>query len=281
MDEADQPALPRSVRISSRLTDSSGAKLPDPAAGIEATNAILQALAATASREGLADLMKAITHELGFSHYALIHHDDLRGEPTGRVDIKDYPAATSERIIDRCMWRRDPIVRACIFADAAFLWSNLAGIIQLDRRDRESLAHGVSEGLNEGITVPCVVLGQCMGSCTFAGTRRPEHAGRFLGMAQMIGVFAFQAAKRIVGYIPTCPSPARLHPRPRDCVVLVGRGLSNKQIARALSLTPRTVDGYLTEARQQFRANDRTELVVSAVLAGEISLHEITRSQPE
>src|SRR3546814_10890241 len=74
-----------------------------------------------------------------------------------------------------------------------------------------------------------------------------------------------------------CP---RLHPRPRDCVVLAGRGLSNKEIARALELTPRTVDGYLTEARRLFEAHDRTELVVSAVLAGEVDLHELRR-QPE
>jgi LuxR family quorum-sensing system transcriptional regulator CciR len=64
-------------------------------------------------------------------------------------------------------------------------------------------------------------------------------------------------------------------------VVLAGRGLSNKEIARSLSLTPRTVDGYLTEARQLFDAHDRTELVVSAVFAGEIDLHELARGQPE
>jgi LuxR family quorum-sensing system transcriptional regulator CciR len=56
--------------------------------------------------------------------------------------------------------------------------------------------------------------------------------------------------------------------------------LSNKEIARALSLSPRTVDGYLTEARRLFDAHDRTELVVSAVLAGEVGLHELKSRQP-
>jgi LuxR family quorum-sensing system transcriptional regulator CciR len=63
--------------------------------------------------------------------------------------------------------------------------------------------------------------------------------------------------------------------------MLAGRGLSNKQIARQLALTPRTVDGYLTEARRLFNAHDRTELVVSAVLAGEVGLDELKRRQPE
>ena len=218
---------------------------------------------------------------MGFRHYALIHHDDLRGRPPGRVDLKDYPAAITERIIGEGRYRRDPIIRGCIFADSAFLWSELSRFISLDRHDRESFELGEREGLNEGITVPCFLLSDRMGSCTFAGTRRPNWAARYLGPAQMIGVFAFQAARRLAGGRPLpAERQPKLHPRPRDCVMLAGRGLSNKQIARALALTPRTVDGYLTEARRLFDAHDRTELVVSAVLAGEVGLDELRR-QPE
>jgi len=98
----------------------------------------------------------------------------------------------------------------------------------------------------------------------------------------MIGIFAFQAARRLVlGEVPIASGLPRLHPRPRDCVILAGRGCSNKQIARALGLTPRTVDGYMTEARRLFDAHDRTELVVGAVLAGEIGLDELRTRQPE
>lgn len=248
---------------------------------VATTDAILRALRAVQSPAELAALMAAITAELGFRHYALIHHADLRGSPPGRVDIKDYSAAAAARIIGKGQYRRDPVIRACAFAEGAFLWSDLGRIISLDRHDRRCLELGEVEGLNEGITVPSVLLGDCTGSCTFAGMKRPERAACLLGMAQMIGVFAFQAARRIVGG-PRLPAPRpRLHPRPRDCVVLAGRGLSNKQIARALSLTPRTVDGYMTEARELYDAHGRTELVVSAVFAGEIGLDELARGQPE
>ncbi|WP_336967757.1 helix-turn-helix transcriptional regulator [Sphingobium aromaticiconvertens] len=225
--------------------------------------------------------MEAIARELGFLHYALIHHDDLRAQRWDRVDLKDYPTAITEHLIGRQRYRRDPVIRGCIFADSAFLWSDLSRIIKLDRQDRASLEMGAREGLNEGITLPYVRLGDCMGSCTFAGMRRPEHGPRYLGAAQMIGIFAFQSARRLIlGEREIVPPQPKLHPRPRDCVTLAGRGYSNKEIARALSLTPRTVDGYLTEARHLFNAHDRTELVVSAVLAGEIGLHELRR-QPE
>jgi LuxR family quorum-sensing system transcriptional regulator CciR len=246
------------------------------------TGAVVGALRAAPTRHDLVLLMEAIAREMGFRHYALIHHDDLRAPRTDLVDLKDYPAAITERLIGQHRYRRDPVIRGCIFADSAFLWSDLSRIIHLDRQDRASFELGAREGLNEGITVPYVRLGDRMGSCTFAGMRRPERAHVYLGAAQMIGIFAFQAARRLVcGELPIVPALPRLHPRPRDCVILAGRGYSNKQIARALALTPRTVDGYLTEARRLFGAHDRTELVVSAVLAGEVGLDELRSRQPE
>lgn len=245
-------------------------------------DAVISALHRVTDERELTTLMEAITRELGCRYYALIHHDDLRVARPDRVDLKDYPAAITDRLIGQGRYRRDPVIRGSVFADGAFLWADLPRIIRLDRLDRSSLAYGAGEGLNEGITVPYSRLGATMGSCTFAGMRQPELAHRYLGPAQMIGIFAFQAAIRLLSLPATVPaSPPRLHPRPRDCIVLAGRGYSNKQIARALSLTPRTVDGYLTEARRLFGAHDRTELVVSAVLAGEIGLQELEPRQPE
>ena len=246
------------------------------------TGAVVDALRIVSSLEELGDIMAAITRAMDFRHYALIHHDGLGETHPDIVDIKDYPAAISQRLIGERRYRRDPVICGCFFAGGAFLWSDLSRIIEMDRHDHASFEIGAREGLNEGITVPYVRLGDRMGSCTFAGTDRQDQAPRFLGAAQMIGVFAFQAALRLLcGERPARASSSRLHPRPRDCVILAGQGYSNKEIARALALAPRTVDGYLTEARRLFGAHDRTELVVSAVLVGEVGLHALARRQHE
>ena len=251
------------------------------AAGTAFLNSILAVLRTVANEADLSSVMDDVTREIGFQYYALIHHDDLRLCRPDRVNITRYPSAITDRLIGQGRYRRDPVVRGCIFADGAFLWSDLHHIIRLDRHDLASLELGLGEGLNQGITIPYSRLGHCLGSCTFAGMRRPSNAERFLGIAQMIGIFAFQAAVRLLGLVaPVPPEPPRLHPRIRDCVVLAGQGASNKEIARALSLAPRTVDGYLTDARRLFDAHDRTELVVSAVLAGEVGLEELVPRQP-
>lgn len=245
------------------------------------TQSVISALRTSTDLLDLRRLMEAVTLEMGFRYYAIVHHDDLRARRADRIDIQDYPAAVMDCLLEARRYRRDPVVRGCIFADSAFLWSDLPRLIQMDRQDVASLERGRHAGLHQGITVPCVRLGECMGSCTFAGSCEPDRAEAYLGAAQMIGIFAFQAARRLLGAAPgPMPRPPTLHPRPRDCVVLAGRGLSNKEIARALGLTPRTVDGYLTEARRLYGAHDRTELVVSAVLAGEIGLDELRPRQP-
>jgi len=261
--------------------------VPNPVFGqslghLALTSGVVDALRSVDKQDALVTLMEAISRELGFRYYALAHHDDLREKRPDRVDLTDYPAIIIDHLVGQHRYRRDPVIRGCLFAGGAFLWSELHQIVHLDRQDRISLERGAREGLNEGITVPYIRLGERMGSCTFAGMRCPERAHVYLGAAQIIGIFGFQAARRLLGAAPSAvPSQIKLHPRPRDCVILAGRGYSNKQIARALGLTPRTVDGYLTEARRLFGAHDRTELVVSAVLAGEVGLDELTPRQPE
>lgn len=235
----------------------------------------LKAIGHITTLEELSRLLRDLATEMGFRHFAMIHHDDLAAQKPWHVDIRDYPAAVTDRIVGKRFDYRDPIIRGCAFADSAFLWSDLPGIITLNNRDKARLAFGAGEGLDNGVTVPCWSRGDCLGSCTFAGMKGNADAAHYLGAIQLIGIFGFQRARRLVrGDLPPGPRP-RLNPRPRDCVMLAGRGLSNKEIARALALTPRTVDGYLTEARRLFGARDRTELVIAAISAGEVSLHEL------
>ena len=245
------------------------------AISIECADNVLRSIRAVTNEVSLRAIVADMARDMGFSHFALITHEDLRVPTPGQVDIREYPDAISERIIGQGQFRRDPVIRGCVFADSAFMWSQLNTIITLDRRDRVNLEFGASEGLREGITVPCHKLGQCLGSCTFAGSLETSRAERLLGIAQVIGIFAFQRARQLAGEPQGLGPRPRLNPRPRDCVVLVGRGLSNKQIARALDLAPRTVDGYLSGARRLFGVSDRTGLVIRAMFAGEVGLSEL------
>lgn len=247
--------------------------------GFALADDMLRAIRGASDWAGLRSVARGFTDEMGFRHFALITHEDLRQPGPGAVDLRDYAEGAARRIIGERGYLRDPVIRAAIFADCAFLWSELCRFITLDHRDRVALELGLREGLNEGITVPCGKLGHHLGSCTFAGLRTPGRAELMLGPAQMFGTFAFQRARSLADATFPAAPPPRLEPRYRDCVVLAGRGLKDKVIAHQLGLTPRTVESYMRDARRLFGARDRTELVSAALLAGEIALADLRRRQ--
>lgn len=232
---------------------------------------------------GLADierLLEAVAHEMGFRHYAMIHHDDHRARSPGLINMNNYPPDYAVEYFAGLYHRDDPVVHACIAANACFTWCEIAGLIELGPRHRAFLERGEYHGVSNGITVPAFVLGERSGSCNFSGPRRPDNVWRHLVDVQAIGGFAFQKARRIVnrGRLRQV-RVGRLRPRWRDCVVLAGQGKSNTDIATILGLTPATVKTYIEAACQRYDVPNRTQLVLAAVLDGEVGIHEIAPRQ--
>src|SRR3546814_9555190 len=71
----------------------------------------IRAVRKTRTPAELHNLLEAVTRDMECRWFALIHHDDLRLPRPDRVDLKDYPAAATERIINQRHSRRDPIIR--------------------------------------------------------------------------------------------------------------------------------------------------------------------------
>ena len=154
---------------------------------------ILRTLRSAADRKSLRSITRDFSDEIRSRYFALVTHEDLRAPRPGTVDLRDYAEGAERRIVGEGRYRRDPVMRGCLFADSAFLWSELRDIITLDHRDRIALELGRREGLNEGITVPCGKLGYSLGSCTFAGFRSSRMAELALAPAQMFGSAAVDA----------------------------------------------------------------------------------------
>jgi DNA-binding CsgD family transcriptional regulator len=70
----------------------------------------------------------------------------------------------------------------------------------------------------------------------------------------------------------------QLTARERDCLRLVGRGMSSKEIALALGLSPLTVDGYLKEAVRTLGVSGRRE--AARVLASHEDLSPVEVESP-
>lgn len=59
-----------------------------------------------------------------------------------------------------------------------------------------------------------------------------------------------------------------LPPRRAEVVMLAARGLSAKEIARELNISPDTVNWHLDEAKEQFHAHSRVDLISQGWMQG-------------
>jgi LuxR family quorum-sensing system transcriptional regulator CciR len=222
----------------------------------------------------LADLLAGITRELGFRYWALTHHVDIRRHPDRAIRLHNYPGEWVEYYDANSLGLSDPVHRASHVTSVGFAWSRIPEMITLTPHDREILAKGGSNGIGDGFTVPAHVPGESHGSCSFAnpvGTALPADE---LALAQLVGTFAFEAARRLWRVRPASPA-APLTDRQRECLVWVARGKTDWEIARILGVTHHTVVAHLKHARDRFGGGRRTSLVAQALYDSSISFPDI------
>ncbi|MEO5852888.1 MAG: response regulator transcription factor [Nocardioides sp.] len=73
-----------------------------------------------------------------------------------------------------------------------------------------------------------------------------------------------RAARQLLSSRSSTPAPADLTPREREVLLLVRDGLANKQIARRLGISERTVKAHLTSTFSRIGVADRTQAAVWA-----------------
>jgi DNA-binding NarL/FixJ family response regulator len=73
-----------------------------------------------------------------------------------------------------------------------------------------------------------------------------------------------RAARSLLSARRAAPAPVDLTPRETEVLTLVREGLANKQIARRLGITDRTVKAHLTSAFARIGVQDRTQAALWA-----------------
>jgi LuxR family quorum-sensing system transcriptional regulator CciR len=169
-------------------------------------------------------------------------------------------------------------MRASLTTNIGFSWENVASLIRIGSNQRRILESARREGLDSGFTVPANIPGEAHGSCSFARALGRKFPSDCLLAAQLVGSFAFQAARRIS--CAPCPLHAvELTPRQRDCLELVAQGKTDWEIGVMLDLKEDSVTKVINAARKRYDVANRIELVVAALFDGQISFNEIRHWQ--
>jgi DNA-binding CsgD family transcriptional regulator len=222
----------------------------------------------------LADIVDAATREMGFRYFALAHHIDAPSMRAG-INVHNYPDVWAEWFDDHRLGSSDPVRRASQRTSLGFTWSRVPELIALSPRDREVLERARHVGIGDGFTVPAHVPGESAGSCSFAVPRGKYLPERSLPIAQLIGAFAFEGARRVRKGAQSACSRRPLTDRQRDCVYWVARGKTDWEISRILGLSHDTVIQHLKQARQRLGVARRSQLAVQALFEGSLSFIDL------
>lgn len=238
-----------------------------------------------ASPEELHALLQAITREMGFDHFALVHHVDLR--PMGTlvdhlvtddfVILSDYPQFWVDQYISDAIVTNDPVLIASQRMNVGFAWETVPDLIKLTPSQREVTERTHRAGLINGFTVPANVPGELNGSCNFAISTGHEMPRKNLPMAQLVGSFAFQSARELVARLRKMRDfePPRLSQRQLECIILVARGKTDWEIGKILGISEETVKWHLKDARERYDVPKRVQVVLRALFDGQIPLTEL------
>jgi LuxR family transcriptional regulator, quorum-sensing system regulator CciR len=227
------------------------------------------------SIEELAEALSETCARLDCRHYAVTQHIDFARASDG-LRLHNYPDEWARTFDRQGLGLTDPIHRASHRSLTGFRWQDVEQIITLTDQDRRVLAKAREHGLAEGYTVPAHVPGEVLGSCSFV--KAP--GGRFetgqLPVAHLAGQFAFEAARRLQRRKSTVES-AELTPRQLECVMYVGRGKTDGEIATILGVSQATVIEHLKHARGRYNASARAALPVRALFDGALSFSDLLR----
>jgi DNA-binding CsgD family transcriptional regulator len=209
----------------------------------------------------LRTLLEDAARDLGFDHFALLHHSSLFASGEARIRIDNYPEAWVEELRSRNLTSHDPVHLASRRTSSAFSWHDIASIIRLGDRHKAILTRSRYFGIGVGFTVPANVPGEPSGSCSFAVRTGAELPLQRLMCAELVGTHAFRAARRILG-LPRRQDRPHLSRREIQCLQLLAAGKSDWEAATILGISVETARQYVKRARAAYDVATRTQLVV-------------------
>ena len=195
--------------------------------------------------------------------------------PRSKVLLHDPPLSDwwqdYRRDTDR--HREDPVRQRLHRAMAPVAWNELVPAGQIDRADDDIWSPVRNRGVRAGLSIPLRDPQRGLyGSLAFIAFCKPELFDEWWRDMSHDAVGAAHLFHQGLVGDDEGAAPVRLSPREQQCLGRVARGMTSKEIARDLGLSPRTVDLHVARASTRLGAANRIEAVTLAIRAGQMDL---------
>ena len=219
-------------------------------------------------REAVAALGRYLAG-IDIAHYAYLGFQGQGPNQPEPFRTGSYPAAWIEEYMGDRLYAMDPVVLAATRSTVPVAWSG--GCVSRDEAPksvREMFERASGFGIRSGYTIPIrSSIGQ-LATMTFASPLDAAQFDKLISRHKAelhLGAFHFHdAVERII-------APARgahLTPREQTCLLFSSQGMSAKEIARALEISPRAVKFHQDNAREKLGAMNLKQAISTATCIG-------------
>ncbi|RST31336.1 hypothetical protein HMF7854_11165 [Sphingomonas ginkgonis] len=204
-------------------------------------------------------------------HFAYLGFQRGPGEERVPFRAGSYPAAWITEYMAAELYSADPVVLQAATSAVPITWSLDLPLASASRgTTMELFERAAAHGIRSGYTVPIRSSLGHLATMTFASPLPWRQFEREVARMQSqfhLASFYFHAA---IERILTPAERPMLTERERLCLALASQGLTTKESARTIKLSPRTVRFHLDNARAKLGAVNLSQAIVSATCAGVI-----------
>lgn len=197
------------------------------------------------------------------------HRDDgmVASAERSAAVTEGFPDTWTSHVRAAGLENADPLPRVAAVVSRPFLWSEVAGLVELSKDERAYMAGLRRLGLSEGLSIP-----------VFGPNMRNAHLGLGFGMVaptlEPQEIFELHCAAEIA-HLKFCDlttlnlvNGARLSPRELEILRWIARGKSNSVIAEILGISRHTVDTMMRRMFEKLEVHDRTTAAIRGLRTG-------------
>ena len=192
----------------------------------------------------------------------------------GEVDLDDlertvfyaigWPDSWRKFYLETGMVHRDPIVDAMKTRHAPFTWSDLRRDRKLSEAGSECLQLCYQHGWTEGLVVP-IPRGDLRFGLVSMVCRRGEFNTEEKGLLTMLSLCIHERLRNLAPKHGFTLPPVGLTRREIDCLRLIARGASDREVGRKLGISQATAHEHFEKAKKRLKVSTRAEAIAVAV----------------
>lgn len=201
---------------------------------------------------------------LGFDKHTCLSLVDMNNPPPSALQIFRFPKQWVERYKKQEYYKDDVVLKTVLKNTGPYVWHTLD---RSDKRNRQIFAEAKEFGIIDGMTVPITLPGHYPCSINMAGEHMDMDPLSY-HVLHLLAEYYLLKIIELTGEDKKLFDPPELTPREHECLIWMAKGKSDFEIGCILSISSRTVNGYIENIRKKFDVSTRTQAVALAVSGG-------------